>query len=247
MSGPTCHVMFSPSAAGALKQALSLAKRPDEVLCPFDDFSFGPIATEAAEDRIQWVEEVLGYTGWEDITASSQAFLAAFEVPKTSVTAWVTRRQTQTYAGFLWWLSHVGNLPISIIEVAELSSTKAEDMLAFLDRAVPFETKDRLRDTARWQQLKTENAPLRLIDGEDLVSAPIEHFDDSLLSHATHDWQKMARIVAGTFVEFSDAGVHQTGDLVLGARLGDLAEAGRLEWRGDLGHMQRCEVRLPTA
>ncbi len=106
MSGPTCHVMFSPSAAGALKQALSLAKRPDEVLCPFDDFSFGPIATEVAEDRIQWVEEVLGYTGWEDITASSQAFLAAFEVPKISVTAWVSRRQTQTYAGFLWWLSH---------------------------------------------------------------------------------------------------------------------------------------------
>ncbi len=33
------------------------------------------------------------------------------------------------------------------------------------------------------------------------VSAPIEHFDDSLLSHR-HDWQKMARIVAGTLVEF---------------------------------------------
>ena len=89
--------------------------------------------------------------------------------------------------------------------------------------------------------------PFGVIDGEELVSAPIEYFDDSLLSHAAHDWQKMARIVGGTLVEFYDAGVAQVGDLVLGARLADLAEEGRLEWRGDLAHMQRCELRLPAA
>ena len=161
MSGPTCHVMFSPSAAGTLKQALLLAGRPDDVLCPFDDFSFGPIATEAAEDRIQWVEQVLGCTGWEEVTDRSQAFLAAFDAPKTSITAWVSRRETCTYAGFLWWLSHVENLPIAIIEIAELSITNAEGMVELFDRAVPFQTADRARDTSRWHQLKAENAPLR--------------------------------------------------------------------------------------
>jgi len=78
MSDPTRHVMFSPSAAGTLKKALSLADRPDEVLCLFDDFSFGPIATDAAEDRIQWVEEELGCTDWKEITDKSEAFLARF-------------------------------------------------------------------------------------------------------------------------------------------------------------------------
>jgi hypothetical protein len=238
--------MFSPSAVGTLKRALLLAQRSDEVLCPFDNFSFGPIATEAVEDRVQWVEQVLGYTGWEEVTDRSQAFLAAFDAPKASVTAWLSRQETLTYAGFLWWLSHVEHLPISIIEVAELSITNAEGMVELLDRAVPFEATDRGHDVARWQRLKAENAALRVIDGENLVSAPIEHFDDCLLSHATHDWQKMARIVGGTLVEFYDAGVAQVGDLVLGARLADLAETGRLEWRGDLAHMQRCEVRLPS-
>jgi hypothetical protein len=90
-----------------------------------------------------------------------------------------------------------------------------------------------------------ENAPLRVADGEHLVSAPIEHFDDNLLSYVTHEWQKMSRIVGYKLAEFLDTRLHQTCNLVLGARLTDLAVAGRLAWRGDLTHMGRCELRLP--
>jgi len=39
------HVLFNPSDAGALEHALKAAGYTDEVLRPFDDFSFGPIAT----------------------------------------------------------------------------------------------------------------------------------------------------------------------------------------------------------
>lgn len=151
-----------------------------------------------------------------------------------------------SYAGFLWWLSHVGDIPVSIVEIAELSITNAEGMVKLLDHAVPLSTESRSIFQIRWEQLKIENAPLRVIDGENLVSAQMDRFDDSLLSHMTFEWQKMARIVADVLVEFYDAGVYQTGDLVLGARLADLAEAGKLEWRGDLSHMQRCELRLPA-
>ena len=133
------------------------------MLCPFDNFSFGPIATEPAEDRIQWVEDVLGYIGWEDVTDSSQEFLAAFDGPKTFVTAWVSRKETRTYAGFLWWLSHIGDLQISIIEVAELSIMNPENMVDLFDNAVPLQSVDRARYSARWEQLRAENVPLRVI------------------------------------------------------------------------------------
>jgi hypothetical protein len=237
--------MFSPSAAGTLKKALSLAGRPDEVLCLFDDFSFGPIATEAAEDRIEWVERELGCTDWEEITDGSQAFLASFASVTNPVTVWLSRREAKTYAGFLWWLDHVEDLPISIIEVAQLSSTSAEGLVEHLDRAVPYQAEDRARDRERWQRLKAENAPFRVIDGDDLVSAPIDYFDEFLLRYATHEWQRMVKIVVGPLVEFHNAGVSQVGDLVLAVRLADLAEEGRLDWRGDFPHMHRCELRLP--
>jgi hypothetical protein len=239
--------MFSPSAAGSLKQALLTAERPDNVLCLFDNFSFGPIATDDAEARVRWVEEELGYPEWQDVTDSAAAFLAAFGAPLTNVTAWVSRRETLIFAGFLWWLSHIEDMPISIIEVAELSVMNPANMVECLDRSVPLSTDKRHFYQARWEQLKIENAPLRVIDGEDLVSAQLDHFDDTLLSHAAPEWKKMARIVGATLAEFYDSGVYQVGDLVLGARLADLAESGRLEWRGDLTHMQRCELRLPAA
>ena len=240
------QVTFSPSAAGALKQALLRTQRRDEVLYPSDDFSFGPIAPDSAEVRVRWVDKELGFKGWADAADRSAAFLAAFEPPPASVTAWFSRREALSYTGFLWWLSHLGDIPISILEVAELSIMNAESVAELLDRAVALSTEKRALYQARWEQLKIENAPLRVLNGEGLVSADIEYFDGNLLCPITPEWQRMARVIGNTFAEFAEADVHQTGDLVLRARLAHLAEAGRLEWRGDLTNMQRCELRLPN-
>ena len=247
MSEANIHVMFSPSAAGTLRQALLMADRKDEVLCPLDNFSFGPIATDDAEARIGWVDEVLGITNWKDVAEKSADFLAAFKDLNASLTAWLSRQETLTYSGFLWWLSHVGEMPVSIIEVAELSQMNEHTMFGLLDHAVALGAEARSDYETRWEQLKRENAPFRVIKDGELVSAKIDHFDDSLLRHVTRHWRKMARIVAGTLVEFDDAGIYQTGDLVLGARLADLAEAGKLEWQGDLSNMRNCELRLPAS
>ncbi|WP_428538970.1 DUF3658 domain-containing protein [Rhodopila sp.] len=121
-----------------------------------------------------------------------------------------------------------------------------EDLIDLLDQAVPLSTEERTAHQARWQTLRTENAPLRVIQGEALVSAQFDYFDTILLRHATRDWKKMVQIVGDTFAEFYDAGVYQTCDLVLAARLAVLAETGCLEWRGDLAHMRHCELRLPA-
>jgi hypothetical protein len=95
-----------------------------------------------------------------------------------------------------------------------------------------------------WARLRAENAPLRVISSQGLVSAPITFFDPVLLSCATDKWQRVARIVGEALVKDMEDGLLQYGDLLLSARVQALVEAGGLESSGDLRDIQRCEVRL---
>jgi hypothetical protein len=79
-----------------------------------------------------------------------------------------------------------------------------------------------------------------------LVSAPISAFDPLLLSCASRNWQKAARIVGEALAKDMEDGLLQTGDLLLIARLRALVETGLLESRGDLLDIHRCELRLPN-
>ena len=192
-----------------------------------------------------WKE--LGYSDWGAITDTSATFLAHFAALESPAIAWISRRETITYAGFMWWLSRVGDIPVSIIELPDLSIMKEESLAPFLDRSVPLSPQDRAFYRAQWEQLKIEDAPLRVIDGNHMVSAPIDCFDDTLLRHATFHWQRMVGMVGATLVELMDAGFYQISDLILSTRLANLARAGKLESRGDLSNMLCCELRLPPA
>lgn len=86
------------------------------------------------------------------------------------------------------------------------------------------------------------------------MSASINKLDALMLSHVTHQWRKMARIVGGTIQELTPtqiAELHESYppplDLVFAERLKHLAEQGKLEWQGDLTTMRFCELRLPDA
>jgi hypothetical protein len=112
--------------------------------------------------------------------------------------------------------------------------------------AEPLPTTARHEYLDLWQQLRSENAPLRVIHGGKLVSAPISFFDTVLMSYVTDDWQKVSRIVGPAMVSQMD--VRQTDDMVLAARLNALAEGGLLEIRGESAlEIFRSEVRLPKA
>jgi hypothetical protein len=95
-----------------------------------------------------------------------------------------------------------------------------------------------------WSRLKQENAPLRVIAETGLVSAPITYFDDVLLSYATYDWRKGARIVGEAMTELWQGPRGQrVGDLLLWARVCALGEAGLLELRWDASGIAATEVR----
>ena len=106
--------------------------------------------------------------------------------------------------------------------------------------------RERYRDL--WQQLRSENAPLRVVDGDELVSAPISFFDSLLMSFVTDNWRKVGRIVGEALVAPMDNCIIGPGDLFLSARVNALVESGRLECRGNNPlEMRFSEVRLAQA
>jgi hypothetical protein len=90
--------------------------------------------------------------------------------------------------------------------------------------------------------------PLRVLDGDKLVSAPISFFDEMLTSLVTEHWQKAARIIGTAMADEMEDGIIQSDDTFLAARLDALARDGRLEIRGGSARdMHVSEVRLPGA
>jgi len=243
---PQLHVVFGRSAAGTLQQALEVAGREGVVVAPYDDFSFGPIDTDDASTRAQWVENELGYSEWQKVFEDSLPVLSASMKAGKPPIAWISPDSAHSVAGFLWWLSHMEGKECLVLDVPRLSLLGPEAMSGYLDQAAPLPAARREISLTLWRKLQAENASLRVLSDNELMSAPIEYFDPALLKHVTPEWQKMAKIVGLALGDFAENGIYQAGDLVLAARLANLAEAGILEWQGDLSRMARCEMRLPT-
>lgn len=267
MTRAVLHFVFTPSGAGCLNQALKAAGRDDQVIIFFDDLSFGPINPPDSSLRAKWVEEELGRTGWDDITAQSERFWRRAPCPDHRTVAWLSRRSAMEYAGFLEWARRMRNAPYDVVDLSNVKishrpehgpsrppalamslgmlhpATISRDRLWELAEPLQQSARERYRDI--WQRLRTENAPLRVVNGDELVSAPISFFDSLLMSFVTNDWQKVAWIVGQALVAPMDDCVIGPGDLFLVARVNALVESGRLESRGkSASDIQASEVRL---
>jgi len=116
----------------------------------------------------------------------------------------------------------------------------------FLDRAAPLSPPLRDRYQESWQNLRAENAPLRIIRDDRLRSAPINHFDELVCACTSDQWLPIARVVGhATADSWDDHGI-QVDDLVLHSRVRALVASGRLEGRGSLTDWRHGEVRRFT-
>jgi|SRR4051812_2167899 len=262
MADTILHVVFNPSAAGGLRQALKQAGRGDRVVSLVDSLSFGPIDSPDPELRCKWVEKELGYTGWKQVVDESASFWREAISSGDRKVAWMSRRSAQEYAGFLEWVSQLDGEEVDIVNLTELmvpGATGEPHPAASLAMLPPHQILENdlldrtetltpaLRDQywKLWEKLKGENAPLRVLEAGTLVSAPLSFFDPLLLSCAAPQWKTLARVVGEALADCFHLSILQTGDLVLSARLRALADAGQLESRGDLSDIHECEVRLP--
>jgi Protein of unknown function len=107
---------------------------------------------------------------------------------------------------------------------------------------------ERRRYRELWRQLCSENAPLRVIDGDELVSAPISFFDSLLMSSVTDKWQKISMIFSWVTISYWKDDIDQVDDTFLATRMRALVESGHLEIRGEpTRDIVLGEVRLAWA
>jgi hypothetical protein len=256
------HIVFNSSAAASLRDALRQAGRDERVVSLSDCLSFGPINPPDPELRRKWVEEELDYTGWEEVIGETSFWREALSISHRKI-AWLSRRSAQEYAGFLEWLWRLDEEPIEVVDLTDVmvaGKTGRHFAISLgmlpphkiienelLNRTETLTVPLRVQYRELWRRLRTENAPLRILSEGELVSAPLSLFDPLLLSCATPEWQKAARVIGEALSDFWKTSVLQTGDLVLCSRARALAGAGRLEFRGDLSDIQNSELRLPIS
>ena len=83
-----------------------------------------------------------------------------------------------------------------------------------------------------------------MVEGDTVISASIEVYDDMMLSCLTVDWCRTARIIGDAMARSLGDPRRQVGDLVLFGRLRKLIDTGKLDARGDLATLRGSEVRL---
>ena len=269
MTEPALHLFFSLSAAATFRDTFKQAGSNDEVIGFPDCLSFGPIDYTDPKTRARWVDEDLGYDpGWEDVLEESEAFWnRAISDPRRKV-LWTSRRSAEEHAGFLECLWRLGNAPCSVADVTDTTVISNRDGAAsksvfvispallylinilengILDLIHPITQEERDRYHAVWKRLRAENAPFRVIEKNELISAPITYFDEFIHSCVINEWRKSARVIGEALSREMDNEIIQTGDLVLFARLRKLADLGVLDSQGDMSQIHHSEVRLKSA
>jgi hypothetical protein len=267
MDQPTLHVVFSDSAGRLLRSVLRKVDPTGRVVALPDDLSFGPIDPPDPRLRLEWMQQVLGApaSAWDWLPAKTGAFWSIAVSAPGRIVAWVSRRTVMEYAGFLEWIWRIGERDFELVDLTDVE-TEWElpdgtvrrgrvmslglldpdqiQIHRFLDhaRVLPAASRDTYRRT--WQQLREENAPLRIIRNERLQSAPITHFDALAYACASEEWLTVERVVGQALVEAWDDDGIQTNDLVLAARIRALVEAGHLECRGSRADWRNCEIRV---
>lgn len=219
--------------------------------------------------RAKWVADELGAPNWIEICGDSERVPdnADTRAPNKRKIAWLTRRSAKEYAGFLDWLSRLGGAPCEVVDLSEVmvSSPPAQgparpprlamslgmlhpDIICrerLWDLAEPLQESARRRYQDLWKRLVVENAPLRVLDGETLVSAPISFFDSRVMSQANDKWQHAMRIVGNTLVGGPNTWIIELGDTFVMGRLMALVKSGHLDLQGEPGgELRNSQVRL---
>jgi hypothetical protein len=254
------HVVPDDSSGGSLREALRIAGYQQHVLSFNDDLSCGPIAWGTSRERAAW---------WWHLHESKleddfEAFWLRVETTSKRLIVWFGRHSASELAFFLALADRLGDRPYDIVDVTNLQwtvirpdGTSAVTQPAGAIGVVPTDQLALQIETARpispqeasdaghlWQHLRTQNAPLRVVTPTGLASAPIDHFDSSILEQAAREWRSAAYVIGSTMAHNCEPYM-QVGDVVLLARLAALVEERKLLADGDPRGMRACRVRLP--
>lgn len=256
------HITFGVSGDRSLRAALRQAGRRDRVVPLWDDLSLGPIDPPEPKARWAWAKRELGLFPHSRylFTKKNNAWDIALSSGARRI-AWVSRRRAHEYCGFLEWLWRLGDEPCDIVdlhdvefdrhrrdgtvernEVECLAALFAEEISrgALWDLARPLSRDKRRHYQDIWEKLRTENAPFRVLKDEELVSAPMSHYDGIIWGHTGDDLRKVAWVIRGP-KEPNPA--YEACEYVYHGRLHYLVATGALEAFGDIAKPGYSEVR----
>jgi len=263
---PVVHVVFNMSAAGSLRHAFAQMGLRETVIGLPDDLSFGPIDPPAADPRARWMEDMLGLEGRPDLEQEAGLFWSRATGRDIAPVAWVCRQSAMEFAGFLEFISQVGDHPFRVVDITDVEFAPGPDRSELTpSRTVSFGhvpsdnivrarllerqailTEQELRSyRGLWKRLRAENAPFRVVSDFGLQSAPITYFDKAIATHVTGDWRKCSHVVGKCLATLWDDGTY-CGDLVLWSRVQALVDKGVFEMEGDGMRMRNSSVRLAS-
>jgi hypothetical protein len=73
-----------------------------------------------------------------------------------------------------------------------------------------------------------------------------EEIDLALMANITQEWRKLSLVIGSTMLEIAAKDRMGLDDLYFSGRVSALVEKGRVEHKGDLDQMRKCEVRLSS-
>jgi uncharacterized protein DUF3658/uncharacterized protein DUF1835 len=253
------HVAPGDSAGGRLKEALRLADHQQEVLSFPDDLSHGPIAWGTSRERAAWWWHIHEARLEDDF----EAFWLRIETTGKRLVVWFGRHSARELAFFLALADRLGNRSYDIVDVTlqwtfirpdgtpavsqpadAVGTVPADQLVLRLETARPISAQEASDAGRLWQHLRTQNAPLRVVTPTGLASAPIDHFDSSILEQAAQEWRSAAHVIGSAMAHNCDPYM-QVDDVMLLARLVALIEERKLLADGDPWDMRACRVRLP--
>ena len=254
------HVAPGDPAGGNLREALRLAGSQQDVLSFTDDLSHGPIAWGTSRERAAWWAHVHEPRLEDDL----EAFWLRLETANRRLVVWFGRHCSSELAFFLALADRLGDRSYDIVDVTNLQWTftrpdgtsaatqpagavgivATDQLVAQIETARPISPQEAGDARRLWQHLRSQNAPFRVVTPTGLASAPVDHFDASILEQAAREWRSSAYVIGSTMAHNCEPYM-QVGDIMLLARLAALVEEGKLLADGDPWDMRACRVRLP--
>lgn len=251
------HVTFGESAAYSLRLAFGRLGIRERIVCLADRLELGPIAPVNTRRRARWLANELGHPAYGYYATLKERARRATSDPRATVVAWYGRNSNEEITGFLELLWRRRKAPTYALDVVDIDLGERPRAYAF--SAIPdatfvelgFVDRPRLVDADaiaaardQWRALRSENAPLRVVGPDGLVSALRTFFDERIVERTPDTWVSAARVV-GDVLGY-DAPYHNGNDSFLFMRILTLIDAGALEAQGDFRTFRTTYLRRPV-
>ena len=238
-----------------MKQAVR--GRGDKVVSFGDDLSWGPIGSLA--ERVAWLDAQCPIPGsWDWLPEAHDEFWKEASQPADQRLIWLSSNSAHEVAGYLAYLERFADQSAQVVSpnryipphptygpLLGSGSANIEQLTDVLNSAERKPVSEDREWFDRWSKLRSDNALLRIMDGDELVSAPVDTYDRLLVGAAKHDWQKGVLVVGHALAASFDEQVRISSDFLF-ARLSALVRSGQLEAQGDVLGWEENMRRAPA-